>query len=264
MLRVDCKVLLLFPNIYLSNVAGTESPRKLRILCLHGFRQNASSFRGRTASLVKKLKSMAEFVYIDAPHELPFTYQPCGESSQHQNVPPPASEKCKRKFAWLVAPDARGTNETDWKIADTRFSTVQYQEQTDGFDESLAYLKTVFSEKGPFDAILGFSQGAAMTALVSAQRERLEGVIDFRFVMLCSGFAPPLAEFVPGSINCPSLHIFGSEMGKDRQIAKQASRELTSMFDDGCSVVIEHDSGHIIPTRSPYIDEIRGFLGRFL
>lgn len=129
---------------------------------------------------------------------------------------------------------------------------------------SLAYLKTVFSQEGPFDGILGFSQGAAMAALVSAQRGRLKGEMDFRFVILCSGFALKLSEFEHQSINCPSLHIFGSDHGEDRQIANQASRDLASLFDDGCCGIIEHDCGHIIPTRPPYIDEIKNFLQRFL
>ncbi|KAK4851190.1 hypothetical protein QYF36_013084 [Acer negundo] len=37
---------------------GSEYPRKRRILCLHRFRQNASSFKGRNASLAKKLKNI--------------------------------------------------------------------------------------------------------------------------------------------------------------------------------------------------------------
>ncbi|XP_075656913.1 rhodanese-like domain-containing protein 6 [Castanea sativa] len=249
---------------------GNESPRKLRILCLHGFRQNASSFKGRTASLAKKLKNIVELVFVDAPHELPFIYQPCiteshGEcaSSSLQQTHPP-SQNCRKKFAWLVAPDFNVSGEVDWKIANGSFDPLQYLQQTDGFDVSLAYLKSVFSQKGPFDGILGFSQGAAMAALVSAQQERLKSEMDFRFVILCSGFAIKLAEFECQAINCPSLHIFGSDHGKDRQIANQASRDLASLFDDGCSVIIEHDSGHIIPTRSPYIDEIRNFLHRFL
>ncbi|KAM3704620.1 hypothetical protein ACJW31_03G019200 [Castanea mollissima] len=249
---------------------GNESPRKLRILCLHGFRQNASSFKGRTASLAKKLKNIVELVFVDAPHELPFIYQPCiteshGEcasSSLQQSHPP--SQNCRKKFAWLVAPDFNVSGEVDWKIANGSFDPLQYLQQTDGFDVSLAYLKSVFSQKGPFDGILGFSQGAAMAALVSAQQERLKSEMDFRFVILCSGFGIKLAEFECQAINCPSLHIFGSDHGKDRQIANQASRDLASLFDDGCSVIIEHDSGHIIPTRSPYIDEIRNFLHRFL
>ncbi|GAY63168.1 hypothetical protein CUMW_223460 [Citrus unshiu] len=273
----DSKMKVTSPQIELKNVSSesTVSPqmpwrngivcrRKLRILCLHGFRQNASSFKGRTASLAKKLKNIAEFVFIDAPHELPFIYQTSNVSSAIQNGPPPPSENCKKRFAWFVAPDFSGKRETNWKLADGPFDPHQYQQQTDGLDVSLAYLKTIFSQEGPFDGILGFSQGAAMAASVCAQWERLKGEIDFRFAILCSGFALHSAEFEHRSINCPSLHIFGGDLGNDRQVANQASKELAKAFEEGCSVIIEHDCGHIIPTRSPYIDEIKSFLQRFL
>lgn len=260
--------LLLTLLYYNSYSPGNVPPRKLRILCLHGFRQNASSFKGRSASLAKKLKSIAELVFVDAPHELPFIYQSCMEPngscepSTGHHAPPP--ENCKRKYAWLVAPDFDGKLEADWKIANQAFDPLQYQGQTDGFNVSLAYLKKVFSEKGPFDGILGFSQGAAMAALLCAQVAKLKGEIDFRFVILCSGFALPLADFEQQLVNFPSLHIFGSDPGKDRQITSHTSRYLASRFEDGCSVIIEHEFGHIIPTRPPYIDDIKDFLRRFL
>ena len=103
-----------------------------------------------------------------------------------------------------------------------------------------------------------------MAALLCAQRDKLKGEIYFRFVILCSGFALPLADFGRQPINCPSLHIFGSDPGKDRQITSHTSRYLASRFEDGCSVIIEHEFGHIIPIRSPYIDDIKDFLRRFL
>jgi hypothetical protein len=44
----------------------------LRILCLHGYRQNGNIFREKTGSFRKLLKKhVAEFVYIDAPHLIP-------------------------------------------------------------------------------------------------------------------------------------------------------------------------------------------------
>lgn len=249
---------------------GAKTLRKLRILCLHGFRQNASSFKGRSASLAKKLKNLVELVFINAPHELPFVYQPCPADlnlnhvsvSAERSSPPP--KRCNKKFAWLVAPNFNKKSDSDWKIADVPFDYLQYQQQTEGFDESLGYLKTVFSQEGPFDGILGFSQGAAMAASVSTLQRRLKGEVDFRFVILCSGFAVNLSDYEQGSINCPSLHIFGNEQGDDRQIASQTSRDLASLFEEGCSVTIEHEYGHIVPTRSPYIDEIKNFLLRFL
>lgn len=238
---------------------------------MHGFRQNASSFKGRTASLTKKLKNIAELVFVDAPHELPFIYQPYIREAYHnsaspspQESPPPCLELCKKRFAWLVDPDFEGRSETDGKMADNPFDPLQYQHQTDGFDVSLAYLKEVFVQRGPFDGILGFSQGAAMASLVCAQLGKLKDEIDVRFVILCSGFSLKSSESEHRMIKCPSLHIFGGNHGKDRQIVNQESKDLASSFDEGCSVIIEHDCGHIIPTRSPYIDQIKDFLVRFL
>ncbi|CAN7019695.1 hypothetical protein BRARA_F00588 [Brassica rapa] len=246
------------PSKGLPPAGDDDMRRKLRILCLHGFRQNASGFKGRTGSLAKKLKNIAELVFIDAPHELQFIYQTAS------TTPPPPLGACNKKFAWLVSPDFDKPSETGW--TQCQFDPLQYQNQTEGFDKSLTYLKTVFAERGPFDGILGFSQGAAMAAAVCGKQEQLLGEIDFRFCVLCSGFTPwPLLEKrEQGSIKCPSLHIFGSQPGKDRQIVTQASLDLAGLFDQGCATVIEHDFGHIIPTKSPYIDEIKAFLNQFI
>ncbi|XAR52714.1 hypothetical protein NMG60_11020920 [Bertholletia excelsa] len=248
---------------------GTRPTRKLRILCLHGFRQNASGFKGRTASLAKKLKNIVELTFVDAPHEVPFIYQPILAEQNNCELPlapqrPPPLKSCSRKFAWFISPNSSQKNGSNWEMADGPFDPLQYQQQTDGYDASLAYLKNVFSQLGPFDGILGFSQGAAMAALVCAQQKELRGQMDFRFVIFCSGFALRLADKEEGSINWPSLHVFGNDQGNDRQIDSKASRKLASLFDDGCSVIVEHEFGHIIPTRSPYIDEIKNFLHRFL
>ena len=44
----------------------------LRILCLHGYRQNGNMFREKTGSFRKLLrKHVAEFVFMDAPHLIP-------------------------------------------------------------------------------------------------------------------------------------------------------------------------------------------------
>ncbi|KAL8540949.1 hypothetical protein ACS0TY_002280 [Phlomoides rotata] len=242
------------------DTVGTKS-RKLRILCLHGFRQNASSFKGRTASLAKKLKNIAELVFVDAPHELPFIYNP-PQTLTHESIP--TFNHCNKKFAWLVDANYDGKqDDADWKMAEAPFDPLQYQQQTEGFEKSIEYLKTVFSGSGPFDGILGFSQGGAMAALLSAHKEKLKGEIDFQFAILCSGFAVNIGEYGKGPIECPSLHIFGKREGKDRQIDCQASRQLACLFQDRHSVIIEHDRGHIIPTTAPYICEIKEFLQRF-
>lgn len=250
------------PSSIISGTYGNGLNRKLRILCLHGFRQNASNFKGRTASLAKKLKSMAELVFVNAPHELPFIYQTTSQTtSPHQ--PPPSREKCKKRFAWLVSSKS-SPDESVWRVAEGPFDALQYQQQTDGFEESYNFLKNTISHLGPFDGILGFSQGSAMVALFLEQQQRVHDTNDFRFAVLCSGFSATSEKFGQETIRCPSLHVFGDGRGRDRQIDCEESRKLADLFEKGSSVIIEHDMGHIIPTQSPYIDQTREFLQRFL
>lgn len=211
---------------------------------------------------------MAELVFVNAPHELPFIYQPhklesdCISTPSHNDPPP--TKTCNKKYAWLVAPDYHKKEATGWERTDMAFDPLQYQHQTEGFAESLSHLKSIVSKDGPFNGILGFSQGAAMAALVCAQKERLDLELGFRFVIMCSGFPINLAGYEKGSIKCPSLHVFGNEEGGDRQISSGCSRELASYFEEGCRMIIEHDSGHIIPTRPPHIDDVKEFLRRFI
>ncbi|KAF9669839.1 hypothetical protein SADUNF_Sadunf13G0006200 [Salix dunnii] len=122
-----------------------RSPIKLRISCLHGFHQNASGFKGRTASLSRKLKSIVELIFVDAPLELSFIYQP-------------------------VVSELECSDESS-------LSSQQFLPSIAMVNVSLSYLKTVFSQDGPFDGILGFSLG-----------EAIKGDIDFRFAILCAGF----------------------------------------------------------------------------
>ena len=42
--------------------------QKLKVLCLHGYAQNAEFFRQRTGSIRKNLKSTCEFHFLDVPH----------------------------------------------------------------------------------------------------------------------------------------------------------------------------------------------------
>ncbi|KAL6622434.1 hypothetical protein ACP70R_032313 [Stipagrostis hirtigluma subsp. patula] len=240
---------------------GTEQLKKLRILCLHGFRQNASNFKGRTSALAKKLKHIAEIVFIDAPHELPFVYQPV--QGYCSDMPSPPSVTAKQKFAWLISPNSSCQAKQDWKVADAPFDPLQYQQQTEGFEESYTFIENVISQMGNFDGVLGFSQGAAMAALLCRQQQKTYGSPKFRFGIFCSGYPAPVGDFDSKPVNLPSLHCFGNREGHDRQIANRASIELAGLFKQDCCSVIEHDMGHIIPTRPPYIDQIKDFLANF-
>ena len=297
-------------------------PRKLRILCLHGFRQSASSLKGRTASLQKKLRQVADMVFVDGPHVVPFVgrmrgevlpeggRRVGGEGEEGEAEADVAGEgmggsmrsgdvedsACvKPRFGWLIDPSvapATPVGDGTWPGEGNRaapgspsripgpllFSPDQYKSQRGGWDETLTYLEKVSMEKGPFDGLLGFSQGAAVAAAWVAwqekekERGRRRGGVGsgFKFVILCSGFKPPgtVWERVVRSgggalVKCPSMHIFGGGTGQDRQIEVGESEALAGLFEEGGKLVVRHEGGHIIPTKVEYANVYRKFLARF-
>lgn len=44
--------------------------QKLRVLAIHGYRQNAETFRAKTGSFRKMVHKWAQFTYITAPHKV--------------------------------------------------------------------------------------------------------------------------------------------------------------------------------------------------
>lgn len=46
------------------------SQNKLRVLAIHGYRQNGETFRQKTGSFRKLVHKFAQFTYITAPHKV--------------------------------------------------------------------------------------------------------------------------------------------------------------------------------------------------
>ena len=47
-----------------------NEPQKLKILCIHGYRQNEKMFREKTGAFRKVIGKHADLVFITAPHEV--------------------------------------------------------------------------------------------------------------------------------------------------------------------------------------------------
>ena len=71
--------------------------KRLRILCLHGFQQDAMKFRRKTGSLRKALKVQVEFFYVDAPHLLNDDNEEANEDGYGSNTQNPI-----KKRAWFL------------------------------------------------------------------------------------------------------------------------------------------------------------------
>jgi len=167
--------------------------RPTRILALPGFGQSSQMFRSKTGSLRKRLKNV-HFEFVDPP----FT-------SKHESI--------GEGLSWY------------------EFSTVGEDEvKWSRFDESLQYISEVFTSRGPFDGVMGFSQGACVAALLSVLRERdsLPPPVQFQFVWLFSGFCPKDPEWRKLCLETQvrkisSVHVIGET---DQIISPQRSTEV--------------------------------------
>lgn len=63
----------------------------------------------------------------------------------------------------IIFPDERS-----WWFTnnDLRFSSKEFSEISVGFEDSVSRVKSVCLQDGPFDGLLGFSQGAAFAAIL--------------------------------------------------------------------------------------------------
>ena len=119
-------------------------------------------------------------------------------------------------------------------------------------------------------------QGAAIAAAVSAiqqatstgaqPQEKCSQDGHLRFAICCSGYPSPVLEHQQrqkalGSIRLPSLHVYGAK-DEDRQISAMESRALAEHFDIAQRYVVEHSSGHVIPSTRGVVNRIREFLKR--
>lgn len=152
-----------------------------------------------------------------------------------------------------------------WWFSDTEarsFSAQQQCEKSLGLDESVAVVREAVKADGPFDGILGFSQGAAFVAMLcSLQQRQLEPDFSFRFAILVAGFRSACEEhevFYSIPLQIPSLHVFGME---DRVIPDHMSRELLPSFLE--PTVLTHPGGHFIPAQSAHRQKYQDFLKRF-
>lgn len=221
----------------------------LRVLCVHGYRQNGGSFREKTGALRKLLKKQVELVYLSAPHGV---RQGCSEEAPEKedgSAPGPGGDEDSRGW-WFSDVQARS------------FSAQQQCEESLGLDESVAVVREAVQVQGPFDGILGFSQGAAFVAILcSLQEQKLEPEFSFRFAVLVAGFRSACLEhlkFYSAPLRIPSLHVFGLE---DRVIPDDMSRQLLPSFLE--PRVLTHPGGHFVPAASAHRPTYQDFLKSF-
>uniref|UniRef100_A0A0N4Z4E4 FSH1 domain-containing protein n=1 Tax=Parastrongyloides trichosuri TaxID=131310 RepID=A0A0N4Z4E4_PARTI len=226
-----------------------ELKKKLKILCLHGYRQNALMFREKTGGLRKALKSLAEFEFITAPL-IP-------------DIPVDSSNDC----------DSNGTESSNeigprawWFSKEVKtFSSKDVCNIAVGFDEAVKEVTTFIKENGPFDGLMGFSQGASMVHLLTSLGYKKEIQLSWKFIIMMSSFKSLSSvheSLIDNDITgIPSLQIYGEN---DQVVNCERSKELTKHFSNPDPIIITHPGGHCVPPMSSAKEPLRNFLKQFL
>ncbi|XP_020091263.1 esterase AGAP003155-like [Ananas comosus] len=186
-----------------------------RFLCLHGFRTSGEIMRTQvTGKWPGDVTSRLDLVFADAP------FPGLGKSEVDGIFPPPYYE---------------------WFQFDKGF--MEYK----NFDACLAYIEELMIEHGPIDGLMGFSQGAILSAALPGLQARgaaLTRVPKVKCVVIIGGAkfqSPAVAEKAYATkIECPSLHFIG-----DADFLKQHGETLLESFVD--PYVIRHPKGHTVP-----------------
>ena len=146
-------------------------------------------------------------------------------------------------------------------------------------------------EEGPFDGVMGFSQGAAAAGMVASllegrvrregfERAEREGGIEYprsfleegegqvegfvqgplKFAVSYSGFCAPgkrYRGFYEPAIRTPVLHVLGQV---DVVVEEARARLLVNVCEGGERRVVVHPGGHFVPSQKPWLDAVVGFV----
>jgi len=229
---------------------------KRTVLVLHGYSQNGSMFSKRLGALRREAKDI-EFVFIDAPHVL----QPIDLINAHARNPALSFDVQPTEEVTEQEQDSTLTPRAWWRPNPERTKGI-------GLEESLAVVRDVLKTRR-FIGVMGFSQGAALAAIVAALLEKPEAYPPFlvdgkaphqpmQFCIAVSGFklTDPICDplFAPSYLT-PTLHVIGKN---DVVVIEERSRKLIEVSAN--KRVEEHEGGHFVPSNGSW----RKFLVDFM
>lgn len=244
----------------------SSSSQPPKILMLHGYTQSGPLFHAKSRALEKAIcRSLpnASFSYPTGPMRLRPADIP-GFESLTENADGDETEA----YAW-------------WRRSNAGLEYL-------GLQEGLAKIATTIKEEGPFDGVVGFSQGGCAAGMVAALLEGKDRVQSFErrgreggfsypssflkskgsselvqrplnFAIIYSGFAAPseiYGGFYDPPITTPMLHFIGS---LDSVVDEARSRKLVEAC-AGEKMVVVHPGGHFVPSQKAFLEAAVGFV----
>ena len=204
---------------------GDETTRRRRrrrkVAALHGRGGAARSFSNFLRKMVAETEESVEWTFLDGPID---------EGKMHEFT----KKENGKALAWWALP------------ANTR---TYGADVLDGIEESCEKV----AREGPFDCLIGFSQGATLSSVLCARKCGCDGEQkQFESVVLVSGARPGIGEEwerVQKEARFgakKSLHVIGET---DAINPKEFGFELAECFggEEYGSEIVTHKRGHIVP-----------------
>jgi predicted esterase len=140
-----------------------------------------------------------------------------------------------------------------WCLMSSDNKLVDYESA----QQALDLVQNIIAEDGPFDGIMGFSQGAAL-ALGLLLRYATDHPLDpayaickFAIFFSCVGINEEQNQWDDGNLlSIPSLHIF------DKNDSMVAINMSTVACEPGSAKLILHERGHVIPRDKVTVNRI--------
>mmetsp|Transcript_12610 Transcript_12610/g.29946 ORF Transcript_12610/g.29946 Transcript_12610/m.29946 type:complete len:219 (+) Transcript_12610:137-793(+) len=210
-------------------------PKRLKILGLHGFRTNGNFLHWQLTQYSKferELSDLVEIICLDAPN--------------------PASGPIPDGVDNII-----GGPYFEWWRASRKDESKTYQYI--GLQESLTYILDFVRLHGPFDGVLGFSQGGTMAGILAALLQSGKITMDPapRLCIIIAGLPSrdlQHDQLYEEPIRVPSLFIWG-----ERDPTAPYTKRLADKFAD--PVRLSHPGGHVVPPlEEVQLERIRRFL----
>lgn len=261
------------------DVATETSPRKLKILMLHGYTQSGPSFHAKTKALEKALAKAFPSL-PPSPHKpLPGTLidYPGGV----ELIYPTAPLRLRPSDIPGFVPREDATDEIEsfawWRRDD---GTGEYT----GIQQGFGVMAEAIKQAGGIDGVIGFSQGGAAAGMVASLLEdgrsqafdKVAGLeypksflpsadgnpisSPLKFGVVYSGFKAPQESykgFYEPQLSTPILHVIGT---LDSVVDESRSLSLVDVCRGGREKIAYHTGGHFVPIGKDMVGCLIGFI----